>query len=213
MLTNDEWSVDPISCRIDFEQKCEHAMSILMIEEKQEFKWRKHQCYILGCNKKFIMIDGNAKTQRYIYAARGKDVEFPPGTPNFLRCCINSPVIVGGLHKGKSKFCPEHSYLESEELTNEIEDGSYPGPSRKIPKLVLKKKFSSEVANDVPRLCIKFVEYQCFMEDDNFIKSTAEIPSDEEDDVCVNKQKYYETTAGVLCAVRPCGVISSMRFY
>ncbi len=59
---------------------------------------------------------------RTICAAPRERVHLPPGFPNIIQCCHNSPVL-GGKHAKASKYCSEHKQSEQTQAN--------PAPARK----------------------------------------------------------------------------------
>ena len=53
---------------------------------------------------------------RAICAAPREKLKLPPGFPNIIQCCHNSPIL-GGKFAKASKFCSEHKDLEQSQAT------------------------------------------------------------------------------------------------
>jgi len=101
------------SHRINVEAMCSMAWEHISSSPN---KWIYHSCKVKGCKEGYVTIDGLEKVTRAICAAPRDKLKLPPGFPNIIQCCHNSPIL-GGKFAKASKFCSEHKDLEQSQAT------------------------------------------------------------------------------------------------
>lgn len=131
-----------------------------------------------GCKEGYVTIDGLEKVTRTICAAPKEKLKLPPGFPNIIQCCHNSPMM-GGRFAKASTYCSEHQDMQTQ----------------------------ASVATDPPPVYTKLTQ-----------ETTGKLPDNDDEVVltgCKKKvNRYHTRTAGILAAVRPCGVVVSfMEMY
>ena len=101
---------------------------------------------------------------------------------NVIQCCPNTPTL-GGRHQQLSRYCSTHMHLESEADENHQ---ALPGP-------------------------VLLLEHDLLQMD------SEPVFPDNDDDSCLvgckkkqNIDRFYDRTAGILAAVRPCGIIVNL---
>ena len=164
------------SHRLDIEGLCSKAWEDIVADQNS---WIHHTCDVTGCKEGYVTIDGLEKVSRTICAAPREKLKLPPGLPNIVQCCHNSPVM-GGKHVHASKFCSQHQKeLESKSNTdNSVKD--LPTTSLAQHQGLTNSVIGNLPDNDSPALlagCKKQIN------------------------------RYHNRTAGILAAVRPCGVV------
>lgn len=186
--------------RRDIESLCAESMEMFF---KGENKWIHHECEVLGCKEGFIMVDGIEKIRRPMCAAPKSSIRLSRSMPKVISCCPNTPVI-GGKSQQASKYCRQHQYLqpcgqESSVADKENSNGKRP----------MESEHNEAPAAKVPPIIIRLPEVEGL---DPKIVST-ELPENDDDTLLIgcrkktNVQKFYNKTAGLLAAVKPCGVI------
>lgn len=188
--------------RRDIDRLCSDAMEVIF---KQENRAIHHTCSVTGCKEGFIMIDGIEKIRRPQCAAPKTAIKLAKSMPKVISCCPNTPQI-GNQSRKPSKYCSEHQHLntkqteDSEQLTEPKinENGKRPNEDQHDP-----------ATKKVPPIVIRLPE----MEGMNPEIISTELPENDDATLLVgcrkhtNVQKYYNRTAGILAAVKPCGII------
>ena len=171
------------SDRLDIESACKEVVC-------ENFglapEFSQHVCMTPGCAEGFIMVDGNEKVHRKICAAPTEHMRLAKDMPKTISACPNTPLL-GGHHTEKSKYCVEHQYLEQ------------PAASQSHPSTLVSISLPDE------RVGIRITKSL----DD------VSVPTDESVYLgckkCKNVPVYHKRTAGVMFAVRPCGIIIDHR--
>ena len=159
-----------------------------MFVQKQPNEWIKHSCQVKGCAEGYITIDDNCKLWRPICAARGGLVDPGGQFPQVRQCCTNMPIL-GNQSQEVSKFCYEH---------NENDDNNMNMTSEQ-----------NEISNDPVGEDMEGMESSATNTRDQIADENIDI----HDIGCKKKEnihKYYDTTAGMLPLIRPCGIIVNM---
>ena len=150
-------------------------------------KWIHHRCEVPDCIEGYISVDGLEKVCRLMCAAPKEKLVVNKGEGNFIKCCTNTPTL-GGKSQKASKFCWEHLHLQENDR-DEVDE------SENSDKVV------HEAHYPISAGCIDQ-------------KSVGDIPEhdglDCEQGGCKSKERvnrYMDRTAGLLTAVRPCGII------
>ena len=148
-------------------------------------EWIHHSCPVKGCSEGYVTVDGIEKVRRPMCAAHKEKVKLPPGFPNYIQCfpnyiqcCPNSPVH-GGKSSKASRCCSDHLNLANKQTE--------PTPCL---QLLLPPKMASLEETSIGKLP----------------------NNDDESQIvgCKKKSKvdrFYDRTAGLLAAVRRCGII------
>ena len=183
--------------RRDIEQLCQ---SVMRGVNSQTPEWVHHECDVPGCKEGMITIDGNEKLNRAMCAAPKTKVMCDVNHINLVQCCVRSP-ISGGKHQEVSKFCKNHQDLDtsSKSLTVSIPIASL----TKIPS---------------PPASVSVVSTGSVLECGNFQlpfshQQLGDLPDADSDEQLVgcrkprNVNRYFDRTAGIIAAVRPCGIV------
>lgn len=210
------------SRRSDIEALCGTAADLICAEKSP---WVDHKCNINGCNMNFMVIDGNAKVRRPMCAAN-QYVSVSENTPNIIKCCPRSP-ITGNKDKSCEEFCTDHLWmkdaiLQPKPITPEIQNEErlktfeYCSDSERNADIQLHDDDLTEeperknVVVSLRQYALKSNVSELFRESTKTLIDEME-PEREVTLVGCKKKKnvktFYTKTAGVLCAVRPCGVI------
>ncbi len=168
------------SHHLDIEALCEKTWDAI-VERSNE--WIHHSCSVKGCAEGYVTVDGIEKVRRPMCAAPKEKVKLPPGFPNYIQCCPNSPVH-GGKSSKASRFCSDHLNLAVAQTVSP--------PSKQV---------------HLPPEVVSLEE-----------SKVGKLPDNDDDSQivgCKNKSKvdrFYDRTAGLLAAVRPCGIIVDVGF-
>ena len=141
-----------------------------------------------GCKEGFLMFDGNEKVHRRICAAPPDKLHLCRSMPKTISACPNTPQLAGA-NSESSKYCHNHSYLDDTNASKNL----------KRPKLSITIKLVDEI------ICTRHVP------------ATTDLPDNADDSVMngckkpCNRSKFFNRTAGVMFAVKPCGVIVDYR--
>ena len=98
------------SHRIDLEGMCSMAWQHILSSPNERIH---HSCTVKGCKEGYVTIDGLEKVTRTICAAPKEKLKLPPGFPNIIQCCHNSPMM-GGRFAKASTYCSEHQDLQTQ---------------------------------------------------------------------------------------------------
>lgn len=146
--------------------------------------WISHECDVKGCSEGYVTIDGLEKVSRTICAAPKEKLKLPPGLPNIVQCCQNT----GGKHAKASKFCHLHQDLQGERSSASSSATTH--------------------LSDASQLAMH-----------NLTQSDmGHLPDHDAQNLLTGCKKhvncYHSRTAGILAAVRPCGiVVNFMEMY
>ena len=127
-----------------------------------------------------------------------------PVTPNVIKCCPESPVI-GNMSQAPKRYCSTHSYLEQLLITDYVKK-----PSPTVPPMKLRRTGESayEVVDRVPPITIRLPEFEgLFPQIISGLNLYDEDFSDRGYKKRKNVNKFYETTAGTIAAVKPYSII------
>ncbi len=175
--------------RRDIEHLCQSA--ILNIQRSSP-KWVQHACSIPGCKEGLVTIDGNEKLTRAMCAAPKDKVKCPVNHINLVQCCSKSP-LKGGQHQKASKFCEIHQQLEDGENDGSRDDDESLTLTVSIP-LQLHGIQMDGIADSTAALVGTLPD-----------ADSSELLTGCRKHTKVNK--FFDRTAGVVAAVRPCGVV------
>ena len=176
------------SHRIDIEGLCEKVCQAISDDKNP---WIEHSCDVKGCKEGYVTIDGLEKVSRTICAAPRERLKLPPGLPNIIQCCHNTPAL-GGKHSSASKFCKEHQMLQKTTTTNTSTSTT---------------SIASSSATHLPTSQTS----TSFMHQHVSATNLGDLPDNDNSTLLTGckKQvnKYHNRTAGIFAAVRPCGVV------
>ena len=184
MLASQDFSRCTDGNRRDIECLCQSAM--LRIQSSPP-KWVQHECNVSGCKEGMVTIDGNEKLTRAMCAAPKEKTKCPVNHINLVQCCVRSPVT-GGRHQVSSKYCSFHQHLN--QPTTSISDDQFTLRVQ-IPLRLL------GIASGSP----------------HSVSMIGSLPDSDSDDFLIGCRKpkkvnrFYDRTAGVVAAVRPCGIV------
>ena len=123
-------------------------------------------------------------------AAPKEKLHVNKGEGNFIKCCTNTPTL-GGESQKASKFCWEHLHLQENE-------------GKEVEKTAEKKDEAFETEGHIYPISAGSIDQ----------KVVGDIPEHDGLDCqqggCKSKEKvnrYMDRTAGLLTAVRPCGIV------
>ena len=182
-LETQDFSLRTVGNRRDIEHLCQCAM--LKIQALPP-RWVHHQCGVAGCKEGMITIDGNEKLTRAMCAAPKDKVKCPVNHINLVQCCTRSP-ITGGRHTSSSKFCSLHQHLD-----NDI-SAEQSGLIVSIP-LQLHGVFLTSSTSIGDTHVGSLPDADC-----NELLTGCRKPH--------KVNKFFDRTAGVAAAVRPCGIV------
>ena len=157
---------------------------------KLQNKWIHHSCQVPGCTEGYISVDGLEKICRPMCAAPKEKLHVNKGEGNFIKCCTNTPTL-GGKSQKASKFCWEHLHLQENdgkevEKTAENKDEAFETEAHIYP--ISAGSVDQKVVGDIP-------EHDGLDCEQGYCKSKEKV------------NRYLDRTAGLLTAVRPCGII------
>ena len=148
------------------------------VREKKQHKWIQHACEKKGCKEGYVTIDGVEKIRRMKCALPKSKLAVPKEMANIMQCCPNTPLL-SGKHNKPSRFCKEHEDAVNEENVETFRLGSLDQ------HIHLPKDCSSSYVED---------------NDDESVLVGCKQKK--------NINRFYDRTAGLLAAVRPCGIIA-----
>ena len=162
--------------KLDVEHLCSQAFPIMRKVMSDNFL--KHECTSdIGCALKLAIIDGNEKNKRKLCSAPKTHIADNLGKPNFYKLCTGNPLL-----GKKSKFCESH-------YNNENKDDCQIGDAP-----------AQQDLRPVTR------QYAKVLMENNLLKA----PESDNDGIGCRKaesiKKFYETTAGIISIIRPCGI-------
>jgi len=166
--------------RRNVELLCRRAMMVISVSPP---KWIHHCCNVPGCREGMVTIDGNEKLTRAMCAAPKSKVKCPVNHINLVQCCTQSP-ITGGRHQQSSKFCVDHSHLATAHDTATA---------------------ALSLTVRIPRRTIQNPLFN--------LANMGKLPDTDSSELFTGCRKqsridqFFDRTAGVAAAVRPCGVV------
>ena len=149
--------------------------------------WVQHVCNVPGCSEGMITIDGNEKLTRAMCAAPKEKTKCPVNQINLVQCCSSSPVT-GGRPLEASKYCCAHQYLA--QASTSVSDDH------------------SSLRVQIP---LRLLRINCDLTPS--LSMIGPLPDTDSDDLFVgcrkprNVNRFHDRTAGVVAAVRPCGIV------
>ena len=184
MLESQDFSRSTAGNRRDIEYLCQLIM--LRIQSSPP-RWVQHECSVPGCKEGMVTIDGNEKLTRGMCAAPKEKTKCPVNHINLVQCCSRSPVT-GGRHQSSSKYCSIHQHLSQASMG------------------VSDDQFTLRVQIPLRLLGIG-------SESSHTLSMIGSLPDSDSDDLLIGCRKskkvtrFYDRTAGVVAAVRPCGIV------
>ena len=181
ILDAQDFSVCTVGNRRDIERLCQCVMFKV---QSTTLRWVQHQCNTAGCSEGMVTIDGNEKLTRAMCAAPKEKVKCPLNHINLVQCCSRSP-ISGGKHQVASKYCTFHQYLASSASFN-----------------------SDEPLNLTVRIPLHPQGIRL-----NTSEAIGSLPDADSEELLTGCRKpgkvtkFFDRTAGVVAAVRPCGIV------
>ena len=136
-------------------------------------------CEVPGCSEGYISVDGLEKVCRTM-CATPKEKIHASKEGNFIKCCTNTPTL-GGKSQKASKYCWEHLHLEG----NDCKVDRTRKRDNVIDKVVEKEAYVYPIS----------AEHDGLESEQGGCKSKERVT------------RYMDHTAGLLTAVRPCGII------
>ena len=189
--------VDVEGKRRSLEEICLESWKLIC---KLQNKWIHHRCEVPGCTEGYISVDGLEKVRRPMCAAPKEKLSVNKGEGNFIKCCTNTPTL-GGKSQKASKFCWEHLHLQENDREEVDETESREETENRSDEVI--GKVVEKEAHIYP-ISAGYIDQ----------KVVGDIPEhdglDREQGGCKSKEKvnrYMDRTAGLLTAVRPCGII------
>ena len=185
LLSSQDFSRCTAGNRRDIEHLCQ---TIMLIIQSSPPKWVQHECNVPGCKEGMVTIDGNEKLTRAMCAAPKEKTKCPVNHINLVQCCSRSP-ITGGKHQLSSKYCSIHQHLSLTTMNGDLDD-----------HLTLRVQIPLRL------LGIGSGSSQS-------LSMIGSLPDSDSDDLLVGCRKpkrvnrFYDRTAGVVAAVRPCGIV------
>jgi hypothetical protein len=82
-------------------------MAYARIKNSVDNEWLHHKCSEVGCNERFVVMDGNAKLYRSLCGANKSRVIGKNGEVNGYNICIRNPTR-GNQHGSSNTFCSAH---------------------------------------------------------------------------------------------------------
>ena len=157
----------------------EECEAACKIIETEPNRWIKHTCNIRGCKEGYVTVDGNEKLKRPICAAPHNKEPNPRHMPQIVGCCKNTH-IYGNSAIPPSKYCQDHDQK--------------PGASECTQSHVSDEE---ENRNDIPPFLQGLPSSDSGDDPRHLVGCKKQI----------NIKKYYNTTAGTLALIRPCGIV------
>ena len=99
------WPRKNSSGEFDLEELCK--MAYARIKNSVDNEWLHHKCSEVGCNERFVVMDGNAKLYRSLCGANKSRVIGKNGEVNGYNICIRNPTR-GNQHGSSNTFCSAH---------------------------------------------------------------------------------------------------------
>ena len=135
-----------------------------------------------------VTLDGNEKLTRAMCAAPKEKVKCPVNMINLVQCCTKSP-LKGGQHQSASKFCETHQNL---------------APAASCDRDLEPRVLSVHIP-------LKLLGIRHATHDDSPLFGV--LPDNDSSELLIGCRrstkvnKFFDRTAGVVAAVRPCGVV------
>ena len=171
-----------VNGRKDLEELCKQAHQIFSTEPPT---WIQHSCRVPGCSKGYATLDGNEKITRTMCSAPSSKVQIPTSGISVMSCCPNTPAL-GGNKKAGSKYCSDHSFLDSKPGSQATVTGNPTNLSRDPAN----ERFGTFSAQD--------------------IHNDTDLQNSDTNDGCKkpsNITKFYDRTAGIIALLRSCGIV------
>lgn len=203
------------SHRKNIESKCKEACNLISTRPNE---WIMHVCDVPGCKEGYITVDGNEKLKRPMCAAPHLKQNLRKDLPQIVTCCPNTPLL-GNLYSKPNIYCNDHIRLtksnirqQDNQTTTECDRQSESQPNNDT-------DCSSESSGDKEHApCSSTTQPQedRYSITPSLAKGLPTSDSGQDTSTLVgckkkkNISKFYNTTAGILALIRPCGIVVSI---
>lgn len=185
--TNLDCEFGKTSHRKNIEAACKEACNLISTTPN---KWIKHVCKVLGCKEGYVSVDGNEKLKRPMCSAPHTTSKTKPHLPSIVVCCKNTPVY-GNSSLKPTKYCSYHTQLQN--VTQSAMESS-------------DEEHQEEEDTDLSTDCMTPSMITGLPTTDSGTDASTLVGCKKNRNIL----KYYNTTAGIVALIRPCGIVVSL---